>query len=432
MEKLKVVLISLIWLLIWQSSTVSAKTKPLDRVAIIVNNGVILESEINSVMARARIQMKLSEEEIESEAELRKKVQENLILETIQLQLAAKNGVTFSDAELDEQIAAEARRAQLSIPQLWQNLRKYGIDEQSYRESVRRIYLAMKLRASQVGMRINILPREVESLAKQLAQGDREQIEVKLGHIMLSLPENPTPAQLAEQQSRGEKIMAQLRRGADFAKLALTYSNNPQTMKSEKLEWSRLEELPTLFSERLKHARKGLLVGPFRTGVGIHILFVADLRDHNAQRVVEYRCRHILLHTTELEDDQMVQTKLKGWRREIRDKRVQFSELARRYSQDKSSAAQGGDLGWHDPEIYDPEFASALRSLKENQISEPVQTEFGWHILELMGKRSVERTVDTERDRARYMLINRKRAEEEQRWLQVQRATSYVEFLGRD
>ncbi|MEW9823762.1 MAG: peptidylprolyl isomerase SurA [Candidatus Symbiodolus clandestinus] len=400
----------------------------LDRTAIIVNKGVILESEINNFLQIIQRQARQRGQTLPEIATLRQQICEQLIMESLHQQLAVQLGLQVLDKELEEAIAEIATRHRLTPEQYQNQLAQEGLAWSSYRDQIRKELLIHKVRQHQVQQRVNILPQEIDSLAKQLAQKSQEATELLLSKILLALPEEATVLQIQQKKQLADQIVKQLQQGGNFNQLALTYSAEPQALMNNQKNWTRLEALPTLFAEQLQSARKGAVIGPIRTGVGFYILRVDDWRGKQ-QTKLEVHARHILLKLSPIKSDAQIQTELRKFTEQINKKQKTFSELARRYSQDPGSAAKGGDLGWADPTIYEPKFAEVLQQLPLNRVSQPIRTKFGWHLIERLGNRQAI-TSDTERrEQAMRLLWERKMAEEVHNWLQEQRAAAYIKVL---
>lgn len=411
------------------SSSVSAP-QVLDSAAVIVNKGVILESEITHLLRTVQLHARQRQQPLPEIATLRRQVREQLIIESLQLQLAAQMGLQVLDKEIELAIAAITQRTQLSPDQLRKQLAQEGLDWPIYREQLRKELLVNKVRQQQIRHRINILPQEIEALAKQLAQKTEAGVEVSLSHILLALPEDPGSQQVEQTKRLAQQLITQLQQGADFAQLAIAHSSDPQALNGGKLGWARLEALPTLFADKLQGVQKGVVVGPIRTGVGFYILRVDDRRGPKQPTTLEIHARHILLKPSVIEQDQQLKAQLLQFARQIKKREHSFGELARRYSQDPISAVKGGDLGWADPALYAPEFAAALRRLPHHQLSQPVHSAMGWHLIERLGTRQGGITEAARKEQATQMLWERKLAEESQNWLQEQRAAAYIKVIN--
>ena len=278
--------------------------------------------------------------------------------------------------------------------------------------------------------RVTILPQEVDQLATQMASQNDAGTELNLSHILLPLPENPTQQQVDDQESLAKQLAGEAKSGSDFGKLAITYSADPQALKGGNMGWGRIQELPSLFAQALVTAKKGDIIGPIRSGVGFHILKVNDMRgDNQSISVTEVHARHILLKPSPIMTDDQARQKLQEVAAEIKSGKLTFADAAKQLSQDPGSANQGGDLGWSSPEVYDPAFRDALLRLQKGQVSGPVHSSFGWHLIQLLDTRKVDKTDAAKKERAYRLLFNRKFSEEAQTWMQEQRAAAYVKIL---
>ena len=270
----------------------------------------------------------------------------------------------------------------------------------------------------------------MDTLAKQVAAQNSQGTELNISHILLPLPENPTQQQVDDQEKLAKQLMGELNSGADFGKLAVTYSADSQALQGGNMGWGKIEELPTLFAQALSTAKKGDIVGPIRSGVGFHILKVNDLRGESQNiSVTEVHARHILLKPSPILTDAQARQKLQQIADDIKSGKTSFAAAAKQFSDDPGSANQGGDLGWNSPEIYDPAFRDALLRLSKGETSQPVHSSFGWHLIQLLDTRKVDKTDAAQKERAYRLLFNRKFAEEAQTWMQEQRASAYVKIL---
>ncbi|WP_114192693.1 peptidylprolyl isomerase SurA [Edaphovirga cremea] len=416
--------------LVFCASTAFAAPQEVDKVAAVVDNGVVLESDVTGLMQSVKLSAKQAGQQLPDDATLRHQILERLIMDNIQLQMAQKMGITLTDEDVDKAIANIAGQNNMTPDQLRSRLAYEGVNYNTYRAQIRKEMLISEVRNNEVRRRVSILPQEVETLAKQVGAQNDGGAEMNISHILLPLPENPTQQQVDEAEALANRLVAEIKGGADFGKLAITYSADPQALKGGQMGWAKLQELPTLFAERLQTAGKGATVGPIRSGVGFHILKVNDIRG-NVQNVsvTEVHARHILLKTSVVLTDDQARAKLEDATNQIKNGTADFASLAKELSQDPGSVQQGGDLGWASPDMYDPAFRDALLKLKKGEISKPVHSSFGWHLIQLMDTRQVDKTDAAQKDRAYRMLFNRKFAEEAQTWMQEQRASAYVKIL---
>ncbi|WP_029591237.1 peptidylprolyl isomerase SurA [Franconibacter pulveris] len=412
-------------------NTSFAAPQVVDKVAAVVNNGVVLESDVDGLMQSVKLNANQAGQQLPDDSTLRHQILERLIVDQIMLQMGQKMGVKITDEQLDQAIANIAKQNNMSLDQMRSRLAYEGVNYSTYRNQIRKEMLISEVRNNEVRRRVTILPQEVETLAKQVGNQNDASTELNLSHILIPLPENPTSAQVDEAETQARSIVGEARNGGDFGKLAITYSADQQALKGGQMGWGRIQELPSLFAQALSTAKKGDIVGPIRSGVGFHILKVNDMRGQSQSiSVTEVHARHILLKPSPIMTDQQARLKLEEIAADIKSGKTSFADAAKAFSQDPGSANQGGDLGWASPEVYDPAFRDALTRLQRGQLSAPVHSSFGWHLIELMDTRNVDKTDAAQKERAYRMLFNRKFSEEAATWMQEQRASAYVKILS--
>ncbi|ECA3521648.1 peptidylprolyl isomerase SurA [Salmonella enterica subsp. enterica] len=413
------------------ANTSFAAPQVVDKVAAVVNNGVVLESDVDGLMQSVKLNAGQAGQQLPDDATLRHQILERLIMDQIILQMGQKMGVKITDEQLDQAIANIAKQNNMTMDQMRSRLAYDGLNYSTYRNQIRKEMIISEVRNNEVRRRITVLPQEVDALAKQISTQNDASTELNLSHILIALPENPTSEQVNDAQRQAESIVEEARNGADFGKLAITYSADQQALKGGQMGWGRIQELPGIFAQALSTAKKGDIVGPIRSGVGFHILKVNDLRGQSQSiSVTEVHARHILLKPSPIMNDQQARLKLEEIAADIKSGKTTFAAAAKEYSQDPGSANQGGDLGWATPDIFDPAFRDALTKLHKGQISAPVHSSFGWHLIELLDTRKVDKTDAAQKDRAYRMLMNRKFSEEAATWMQEQRASAYVKILS--
>ncbi|EAA7701620.1 peptidylprolyl isomerase SurA [Salmonella enterica subsp. enterica serovar Cerro] len=413
------------------ANTSFAAPQVVDKVAAVVNNGVVLESDVDGLMQSVKLNAGQAGQQLPDDATLRHQILERLIMDQIILQMGQKMGVKITDEQLDQAIANIAKQNNMTMDQMRSRLAYDGLNYSTYRNQIRKEMIISEVRNNEVRRRITVLPQEVDALAKQIGTQNDASTELNLSHILIALPENPTSEQVNDAQRQAESIVEEARNGADFGKLAITYSADQQALKGGQMGWGRIQELPGIFAQTLSTAKKGDIVGPIRSGVGFHILKVNDLRGQSQSiSVTEVHARHILLKPSPIMNDQQARLKLEEIAADIKSGKTTFAAAAKEYSQDPGSANQGGDLGWATPDIFDPAFRDALTKLHKGQISAPVHSSFGWHLIELLDTRKVDKTDAAQKDRAYRMLMNRKFSEEAATWMQEQRASAYVKILS--
>ncbi|ECF8546060.1 peptidylprolyl isomerase SurA [Salmonella enterica subsp. enterica serovar Infantis] len=413
------------------ANTSFAAPQVVDKVAAVVNNGVVLESDVDGLMQSVKLNAGQAGQQLPDDATLRHQILERLIMDQIILQMGQKMGVKITDEQLDQAIANIAKQNNMTMDQMRSRLAYDGLNYSTYRNQIRKEMIISEVRNNEVRRRITVLPQEVDALAKQIGTQNDASTELNLSHILIALPENPTSEQVNDAQRQAESIVEEARNGADFGKLAITYSADQQALKGGQMGWGRIQELPGIFAQALSTAKKGDIVGPIRSGVGFHILKVNDLRGQSQSiSVTEVHARHILLKPSPIMNDQQARLKLEEIAADIKSGKTTFAAAAKEYSQDPGSANQGGDLGWATPDIFDPAFRDALTKLHKGQISAPIHSSFGWHLIELLDTRKVDKTDAAQKDRAYRMLMNRKFSEEAATWMQEQRASAYVKILS--
>ncbi|HEY1843248.1 MAG TPA: peptidylprolyl isomerase SurA [Buttiauxella sp.] len=413
------------------ANTSFAAPQVVDKVAAVVNNGVVLESDVDGLMQSVKLNAQQAGQQLPDDGTLRHQILERLIMDQIVLQMGTKMGVKITDDQLDKAIADIAAQNKMSMDQMRSRLAYDGINYSTYRSQIRKEMTISEVRNNEVRRRVTILPQEVDALAQQVGSQNDSSTELNLSHILIPLPENPTSAQVDDAEKQARDIVSQAQGGADFGKLAITYSADQQALKGGQMGWGRIQELPSIFAQALATAKKGEVVGPIRSGVGFHILKVNDLRGQSQSiSVTEVHARHILLKPSPIMTDEQARLKLEQIAADIKSGKTTFDKAAKEFSDDPGSANQGGDLGWASPDIYDPAFRDAIMKLSKGQTSAPVHSSFGWHLIELLDTRKVDKTDAAQKDRAYRMLFNRKFSEEAQTWMQEQRASAYVKIIG--
>ncbi|MCX8655574.1 peptidylprolyl isomerase SurA [Gilliamella sp. B2840] len=410
-------------------STVAAP-KVIERVAAVVNNNVILESDINDMLKTIKASTDASN--LPNDNVLREQILDRLIIENLILQKAAKAKITINDDEVTNAIARIAEQNGMTIDELRSKLSIMGISYSSYRERIHNDMLIEQTRMNEVRPRIKISEKEVETLTKNLSEQPANNIDVKISHILISVPEKASKQQIDNATNRANDIINRAQKGENFAKLATTYSNDDLALKGGNMGWNKLNELPTIFEERLVRAQKGSIIGPIRSGVGLHILKVDDTRKEAPKKytIEEMNARHILIKTNVLVTDQIARQKLNDIRKSIINGTMSFEAAAKANSEDPGSAENGGNLGWNRPEVYDSGFRNALVHLKKGEISQPVKSSFGWHLIQLIDTKQTDGTNAIKQDRAYRLIFNRKFSEEAQVWIQELKGDAYINITG--
>lgn len=425
-------LVSTLLITLFIFSNAYSAPRVVESVVALVNNNVVLSSDVNEMLKN--IKSTADSKNLPDDATLRHQIIEQLIVENLILQQASKARITVTDDELTDTIKNIAKQNGMTLDELRGYLAKIGISYPSYREKMRKDMIIDRTRMNEVGQRINISDKEVEDLASTIAKQPMNNREISISHILISIPENPTKQQLDTATNKAKEVIKRLQNGESFAKLAATYSSDDKALKGGSMGWHKLNELPTIFEERLIRAKKGDIVGPLRSAVGYHILKVDDTRAEATKAITinEVNAKHILIKTNLLVTDEIAKQKLLDIRQAILDGKTTFEAAAKNTSEDPGSAEKGGALGWNNPDRYDSAFKSALLKLKKGEISQPVKSAFGWHLIELVDSRNVDRTEMAQKDQAYRLIFNRKFSEELQVWIQELKGDSYIKIVGEE
>jgi peptidyl-prolyl cis-trans isomerase SurA len=406
---------------------VNAKEVLLDRVAVVVNSGVILESEIQDLIKSVKAKAKQNKQSLPSDKALRTQAIDKLINDSIMLQLGERMGVQISDAQLDQTIENIAKENKLSVEQFRKKIVEEGLDFEKYRESIRTELIAGEVRRASVRRRIYISPQEIKNLLEAMKEQTVNNVEYHLGHILIEFPANPTQKDINDAKIRADKVIEILKNGADFTKIAIASSGDSSALKGGDLGWKNINEMPTLFANVIEGKEKGAVVGPIRTGLGFSIVKVLDIRGRKKVEVEEVKARHILIKPTIILSDAKAEAKLQGFLDDIKAGKANFADLAKEYS-DGPTGVKGGELGWADPNKYDPAFKDALAKLKVNEYSKPFRSSFGWHIAQLEGRRMLDATKLMNKNKAAQILYSRKFAMESARWIKELRDEAYIDY----
>jgi len=409
-----------------QTRDIGAHGELLDRIAAIVNDGLVLKSDLDEQMEAVVKRLQEQKIEMPPQSVLRQQVLERLILQEIQMQRAKHVGLTISDEQLNSALQDIAQRNKIPFDQLPTALAAQGVDYKQYRESMRKELTLSTLRQRDVIAHINVTPRELDQyLARQQTAAANDEFNVS--HILLSLPEAATPKQLDEIAHKAQDLATRASKGEDFGQLAIANSNSQTALDGGQLGWRKGTQLPQFILELVVKMKPGDVSEPVRTPSGFHIVKLNERRGGETKVVInQIHLRHILMKPNELDDDETVRQKLNKLRDRIL-KGEDFAGIASTASEDPGSAPDGGDLGWAGPGTFVPEFDKAIADLKVNEISEPFKTRYGWHIVQMLGTRTYDSTDDVRRQRAFAAIRESKADEETELWLRRLRDEAFVE-----
>ena len=413
------------------STQVQAKEEMLDKVAAIVNGGVVLESEVQSLLKNIKKQAEKNSQTLPSDKALRTQVMDKLINDSLIVQIGERMGVQVSDAQLDQTIANMATDNKLTLSQFRQTIINDGDDYEKYRENVRTELISGEVRRNSVRRRIYISPQEVSNLLVLMKEQTNNDVEYNLGHILIEFPSDATQADMTASKKRADKVIELLNSGSDFTRIAIASSGGANALEGGDLGWKNINEMPTLFSELIDGKDKGTVVGPIRTGLGFSIVKVLDIRGRQIVEVEEVKASHILIKPSIILSEAKAEAQLQGLLDQITAGDATFEDLAKEFSEGPTSV-RGGDLGWADPKSYDPAFKDAIATMKIGEYHKPFRSSFGWHIIQLNDRRMVDATSQMNKNRVYQILHNRKFGVESARWIKETRDEAYIEIFEQD
>ncbi len=419
--------------LVWGvAGTCYAAPQELDKVVTIVNNGAILQSDVTTMLKTIELNAMQQNQPLPPVSVLKKQVLDQLILAQLQVEQAQRLGIKVSDQQLQQSLAQIAQEHNMTLPQMQSYFTENGVDYATFRNQVKRQIEASEARTVEVRRRITVLPQEVNALAKQIQSHTQQATSYNISHIqiMVEPQNNPTDADWAKAKAKADAIMAQLKQGANFAKLAYADSQGPKALQGGEWGWMGKNEMPTMFANQITSQKSGDLIGPFRSAIGYHILRINAEKGVNMVSEQEVDVRHILIKPSIILSNAAVQAELEKIRANILSGKVTFAQEAKKYSQDPVSAVNGGDLGWQNPNMYVPRFRAEVEKMPIDKISQPFESQYGWHIVEVLGRRSVDRTQAALKDRAYQILFTRKFNDEAQIWLQELRGSAFIENMS--
>jgi peptidyl-prolyl cis-trans isomerase SurA len=408
----------------------------VDRIVAVVNSDVVTASELNERVASAVRELRRQGTPPPEPGVLEKQMLERLILEKAQLQLARDTGLRVDEVQIDRAIERIAETNKLTLLAFRKALEADGISFERFREDLRLQIVLTRLREREVEDKIQVGDSEIDLYLAE-ATGDADSkaaspgAEYNLAHILVRLPEQAAPERLEQARARAEKVVAEARSGADFAKLAASYSDGGDALQGGAMGWRQQDRLPEIFAAALKELRPGEVTGVLRSPAGFHVLKMLDRRGASAAiggaPVTQTHARHILVRTNEIVSEADARRRLADLRERVVTGGANFADLARLHSED-GSAARGGDLDWVYPGDTVPDFERAMNALKPGEISEAVKTPFGWHLIQVLERRTADVSAERRRLMARQALRDRKVDEAYQEWLRQLRDRTYVEL----
>ena len=403
--------------------------KKLDRIIAIVDQNVISEKELQEKINSVVNNLKSQKIEIPPEDILRKQVLERLITNSIQIQLASQTGLKINDAQVDKTIERIAEKNKSNIDNFKKELEKKGINYYKFREEIRNEIIISQLKDREVRSKIVITEGEIVNFLNIQSQEVQDEFEV--AHILIRVPEDTSPEKLEKLKNKAEEASKQIQSGKNFIQVSAAFSETPNALEGGNLGWKKDSDLPILFVDALKKVEVGKLTPILRSPNGFHILKLINKKGSSNPILIEQiHARHILIKLSEIISENEVRQKLIGIRERL-ESGMKFEDMAKQYSEDPS-ANNGGDIGWINPGDTVPEFEKIMKQLNINQISEPIKTQFGWHLIQVLEKRSQDMSKESARMQAMQQIKIRKSDEAYQDWLQELRDRSFVELRLED
>lgn len=412
--------------------TQNSKAQKVNSIVVVVNDEVITRQELDARMLEIEMQLKKQGTPLPDRAVLQKQLLERMITDRAQMQLAKENGMRVDDVMLDRTMLRLAEQNKMSLQEFRNQIEREGTSYAKFREQIRDDILMQRIREREVDSKIQVSETEIDNyLAAEANNKAAAKQELNLAHILISIPEKASAEQIAARRARADEVLKKLREGADFAKTAVTYSDSSEALKGGDIGWREQDRLPQLFVDAISKVKVGEFSDIVRSPNGFHIVKVNGKRAMNDTKAAaaeqQSHVRHILIKVSQIVTADEARKKLLEFKRKIEAKEATFEDLAKTHSAD-GSASKGGDLGWLYPGSTLPEFEQAMDKLAINQISEPVTTQFGVHLIQVTERKADELSKDRQRIAARQAVRERKSDEALQDWLREIRDRAYVDF----
>ncbi len=407
------------------TTTVYANTL-VDRIVAVVENDVVTESElierINVIKAQTNDRSKLPSDDV-----LTEQVLQRMILERLQIEWATRRGIEVDDASLDQAMRNLAQRNNMDLDQFRSALLQQGIDYVAFRDQFRNEMIITQVSRRAIEANIQISDKEIDDFLENQQGASDPNSEYRISHILIQLPQDPTPDDIAAAKIKIEDLHARASEGESFTQLAIAHSQAQDALEGGDLGWRNKNQLPEVFARELKTMKPGDISNTLRSNSGFHIFRILDVRGNNTVMVNQIFSRHILIRPNAVRSDNQVEQDLSSLRTRIINGE-DFASLARAHSEDPGSASNGGELGWMSPSAFVPKFREVSETLELNTISQPFKSRFGWHILQVLDKREHDNSDEARRNEAREFIRQRKASEEKELWLRQLRDESYVEI----
>jgi len=414
-----------------QFSVQAADVVKLDRIVAVVDQTVITEQELESRIVTVTAQFKKQGTELPETSVLRKQILERLITDTLQIQYAAQTGLKVDDNQLDKTVERIAEQNQMTLTEFSEALAKDGVSMRKFRADIRNEITIARLREREVDGRVNVSESEIDNFLTSQSASNENKDEFEMSHILIRTPEEGATEDIQKAKEKVDAALSELNKGESFAKVSASFSDAPNALEGGNIGWKNGSQVPALFLEALKNMQVGDISAPLRSPNGFHLLKLTNKRGGSSPLVVQQtHARHILIKLSEIMSEKEGKLKMDNIKERL-DNGEKFEALARQFSED-STASNGGDLSWVNPGDTVPQFEKAMNELKDNQISDPVRTQFGWHIIQVIERRSQDMSKESARLKARQEIRARKADEAYQDWIRELRDRAYVELRLED
>ena len=409
------------------SLNIHSKIELLDRVVAVVDSGVIMESQLNSRVEEILQRIKNDNAELPPLNLIEEQVLDRLIIEEIQLQIADRAGIKISDSELNQTLARVAAQNNLSLEEFRTKLEGEGTSYRSFRDTIRKELIIQRVQRGKVGAKIDISEQEIENFINSEEGKTQLAEQYNVQHILLSVSRGSTEKEIEEIKINANSLISRLNDGESFEKLAASFSAGQNALEGGYLGCRTEAELPSLFSEVVSELKLGEIASPLRSGAGFHILKLIDKRGNTVKFLDQTLARHILVQPSEIRTENQAEELINTIYERLTSGE-DFKQLARQYSEDPGTKMDGGELGWSNPGDYDPAFEQTLNATKIGELSKPVKSSFGWHVIEVMDRRNEDVSQEEQKDRAFRIIFDRKFEQELQSTLIELRAEAYVDI----
>lgn len=409
------------------SMNIFSKIELIDRVVAVVDSGVIMESQLNSRVEEILIRLKSDTTELPPINLLEEQVLDRLIIEEIQLQLADRAGIKISDSELNQTLSRVSSQNNLSLEDFRLKLEAEGTSYKSFRDTIKKELIIQRVQRGRVGGKVDISEQEIENFINSEEGKSQLAEQYNVQHILLSVKSGLTEQQIEEIKDEANNLITRLEGDESFEKLATSYSSGQEALEGGFLGWRTSAELPSLFADVVTELKVGEVAQPLRSGAGFHILKLTDKRGNTVKFLDQTLARHILVQPSEIRTENQAKELINDIYERLTNGE-DFKQLARQFSEDPGSKMDGGELGWSNPGDYDPIFEKTLNATEIGKISEPVQSSFGWHIIEAMDRRNEDVSQEEQKNRAYQIIFKRKFEQELQSTLIELRAEAYVDI----